>query len=121
MTHNGATYVSYKSRTKFKKLATWMMYQRRMYSKGKLSQERIDVLESLGFQWVQHNQQDCWMEMYDRLVAYKTKHGTLRVPFRLKDDPKLGWWVSCQRFKCEDPDQIKLLNDIGFVWKKQKK
>lgn len=118
MTHNRSMSVPRRS-AKFKKLANWIRFQRRRYSMVKLSEEKIEILESLDFQWrlVQPN---AWIEMYDRLVAYKTKHGTTRVLQYWKADPKLGLWVHNQRHRCKDPDRIKLLNDIDFIWKVQK-
>ena len=70
-----------------------------------------------------------WDAMYERLVAFKEKHGHCLVPNRCKEDPKLGAWVSTQRRqrkafleeKFESTilsfNRIERLNAIGFVWK----
>jgi hypothetical protein len=58
-----------------------------------------------------------WMEMYNRLLAYKEEHGNARVPKRYDEDPKLGIWVLTQLRRCKDKDRIDLLKKIGFEWK----
>ena len=52
--------------------------------------------------------------MYQRLLMYKKKHGTICVPYNYKAGPKLGKWVIEQCYDCEDKNRIDLLNDIGF-------
>jgi hypothetical protein len=93
-----------------------------MYSRGKLPQERIDLLESIGFEWRlrPYFVRVPWMEMYQRLVAYKKKHNNTRVPCRYGEDSQLGFWVTQQRRFCKDKDRIELLNDIGFEWNPQR-
>ena len=70
--------------------------------------------------------QDGWMHFYNKLVAYKAKHGSVEVPQRYKDDPALGSWCKNQReyYKnfCNNKtssltqERIDLLNEIGFAW-----
>jgi len=57
-----------------------------------------------------------WRVVYQRLLTYKKKYGTTRVPKRFKADPQLGIWVQTQRHSCKKKDRIDLLNDIGFIW-----
>jgi Helicase associated domain len=66
-----------------------------------------------------------WENMYDRLVAYKEKHGHCLVPNRYKDDVKLGSWVSTQRRQRKAlragrfdarASRIERLDAIGFAW-----
>ena len=59
-------------------LANWVMNQHVAYSKCKLSQEWIDLLESIGFvSWDPIGHQ--WMETYQRLITYEKKYGTTHV------------------------------------------
>ena len=60
--------------------------------------------------------------MYDKLKEYKEKNGDCLVPI---SEGKLGKWVSVQRNRYKGPsgrskqltaEQVRLLNDIGFVW-----
>jgi len=59
-----------------------------------------------------------WMEMYQRLVAYKKEHKDTNVPQHFIEDPKLGVWVNNQRTayrkKNMTDERKRLLNYIGF-------
>ena len=92
-------------------LANWVKRQRETCQK----KDRIDLLNDIGFEWRLREQND-WMEMYERLVAFKKKEKDTRVSFNFKADPKLSNWVRTQRSRCTRSDRIDLLNDIGFVW-----
>jgi hypothetical protein len=101
------------------KLGNWVMKQRKLYKHNKeLSQERINSLESVGFIWNPLDAQ--WMEMYQKLVAYKKNHMSTNVSRGFKEDPKLGMWVFTQR-NCYNQkdiyiDRVNLLESIGFIW-----
>ena len=82
-----------------KKLANWVKRQRTEYSKGTLSKERVELLNSIGLAWdggisVMH-----WNEMYDQLKAYFAQHGDSDVPSRWKVNKPLASWVNNQREK----------------------
>jgi len=72
-------------------------------------------LNSIGFLWSVKEHHD-WMEMYERLLSYKTKYDTTHVPRYCKKDPLLGRWVDTQRQSCIDGDRIDLLNGVDFDW-----
>jgi Helicase associated domain len=73
-----------------------------------------------------------WESMFEKLKAYKQKHGNCLVPNRYKEDRSLGSWVSTQRryFKLMNSSEsirdsrnshlneirFAKLRDIGFVW-----
>merc|ERR1712194_232787 len=76
------------------KLAKWINHQRTSFKNKELSVERINYLESIGFVWKVHV---IWIEMYERLVAYKHCHQSTVVPQRYVKDPSLGRWVTKQR------------------------
>ena len=90
-------------------LGNWVNKQRTCCKK----KDRIDLLNDIGFVWKASTD---WEIMYERLLTYKEKHGTNRVPRGYKADPKLGIWVKAQRQFCKEKDRVDLLNDIGFVW-----
>jgi len=112
--HDGSTSVPYQS-IEYHRLARWVINLRSQYQQGKVSDERIALLESVGFQWqlVDKNQ---WIQMYQRLLTYKKKHGTTRIPQSVEADPQLLKWVVSQRQSCKNKDRINLLNDIDFEW-----
>jgi succinate dehydrogenase flavin-adding protein (antitoxin of CptAB toxin-antitoxin module) len=104
------------------KLSNWVHTQRHCCK----DKDRVELLNKIGFDWKVREKGPGWMGMYKRLVAYKQKHNTTRVPYAYKEDPKLANWVSRQRqaFKVKDgkvknrkvQDRIDLLNEIGFEW-----
>jgi len=112
--HDGSTSVPrYKEN---ERLGGWVYKQRFQYSRGELLNERIALLESIGFQW-QLVDKIQWMKMYQRLEAYRMKYKDTLVPFHYKADPQLENWVIRQRYHCKEKDRIDLLNNIGFEWK----
>ena len=99
-------------------LATWVNNLRNR--NNKLTAERKDQLNSIDFVCDPHDVQ--WLEMYDRLVQYKTEHKTTCVPNSYPEDPKLGRWVGKQRTHYKKnsssltTERKHQLNLIGFVW-----
>jgi len=98
----------------YRALAIWVKDQRYRYSKGKIQQEKIDALKSIGFEWDPGKEE--WMKNYNRLVVYKQTYGTTRVPQEWKKDPQLARWVKNQQQRCNMEYRIDLLNEIDFVW-----
>lgn len=73
------------------------------------------------------NRQDLlalWKKRYSELLAYRQQHGHVNVPQRYEANPELGRWVKDQRaFRRNNKlnsERIKLLDDLGFVWKIKK-
>mmetsp|Transcript_58888 Transcript_58888/g.65878 ORF Transcript_58888/g.65878 Transcript_58888/m.65878 type:complete len:167 (+) Transcript_58888:102-602(+) len=89
-------------------LGCWTSKQRVTYKDKKLSTERINRLNGIGFVWKVRTQVP--------LVAYKEKYGTTAVPLINYEDPSLGRWVQKQRQRCKIEDRIQLLQEINFVW-----
>ena len=109
-------------------LADWVMTQYTNYHPDKrtfrVTEERIQRLESLGFVWDILDAQ--WEVMYERLVAYKKQYHSTSVPREYELDPPLGRWVQKQRKNYNNPDKqnarftkerIQRLDAIGFVWR----
>ena len=97
------------------KLYKWAAEQRRAKVKGKISDERISLLNKIGFLWDLHDED--WRSMYNLLVQYYRENGNTNVPGR---HPTLGKWVNRNRMarkngKLSD-ERIKLLDDIDFIW-----
>lgn len=111
-------------------LGGFIRRQRVLRDKGKLSKEKIDLLDKIGMVWkVQKNIdviKDCWMEKYLLAKKYYEKHGNLLIPAKYAEyynskECFLGWWIREQRKNYEDAilstDKINLLNEIEMVWK----
>jgi hypothetical protein len=100
------------------KFGIWVSNQRKYYKNKTLSVERINRLESIGF--VSDPSDKKWMEMYNRLVAFKKQHKSTKVPRRYMEDPQLGSWVYWQRHRYMEnkltEKRMELLNSIDFAW-----
>ncbi len=102
-------------------LATWVGTQRRQYLNNKLENDRIKCLEDIGFMWALKEEfERRWVEMFEALIEYKKAHGDCKVPYEWAENEQLVRWLSLQRQNYKNgklnKDQIKRLEDIGFVW-----
>ena len=104
-----------------KKLAPWIIAQRRYYEKGKLSCEQIERLSAIGMVWTF---EDPWENGFAHAKEYYAKHGDLLVKgdYASDDGYALGVWIANQRFvykgntsKKLTDEQKKRLDEIGFV------
>jgi hypothetical protein len=119
------------------KLGTWVHNQRSHYGnvqtgkKGqKITQERIEKLDSIGFFWgmkYSTGTERSFKDYISELQKYKATMGT----FNVHPNHELGKWITRLRaeyklFKKGQPalitlDQIQELKKIGFRWKRQTK
>jgi len=121
-------------------LASWVNTNRTKYKNGKLSKERIESLQGIGFSWaggVSRGRRSAnegestarggatssvsWDERFQQLSEYKDQNGHCRVPAKkYEPNPQLGLWVDRQRqlFKKNklSPEQKERLDGIGFIW-----
>ena len=97
------------------KLDSWVLKQRQDYKNGRLSKDRTNKLEQLGFVWNYREAQ--WEKMYQELASFKREHGHCNVP---KETSKLGRWVGVQRIAYKrnrlSKDRIERLNKLGLAW-----
>lgn len=103
-------------------LGRWLDRQRER--KGKLSQDRIDRLNTLGMVW---DKTDSWEVRYTLAKQYFEEHGNLNVPPKyIADGVWLNKWLNEQKHiylgkrkgKSLTADQISRLNAIGMRWGK---
>lgn len=99
------------------RLGMWVSTQRASYKKGLLQNDRLQLLNELGFHWDPFADQ--WHENFEKLKQYKALKGHCRVPLHHPEDPILGGWVVSQRYllkKNKLPlDRITLLKSLGFI------
>jgi hypothetical protein len=102
-------------------LSLWLQMQRNVFKIKQMHPARFKRLQSLGFKW-KIRDGPTWMESFQKLVAFKKKHGHPDVPKRCAEDPHLGLWVRHNRaiynhkryqFRKE---RIDCLESIGFNW-----
>ncbi|OEU08115.1 hypothetical protein FRACYDRAFT_196883, partial [Fragilariopsis cylindrus CCMP1102] len=109
------------------KLGRWVYSQRQNYKNDDILPNRLALLNSIYFKLegaAAARDQMTWMNMYQKIVAYKKMHKNNTVPFHYQEDPKLGHWVSQQRKKYKNeellPERVDLLKTIGFEWDGEK-
>jgi superfamily II DNA or RNA helicase len=96
-------------------LGSWVSNQRQI--KNQLTQDQIDRLESVGFNWNVFDEQ--WEGSFAVLQEFHKQEGHCNVPVRHKQNGiNLGLWVSVQRRnKARLPkDRISRLESLGFSW-----
>jgi predicted helicase len=97
-------------------LGRWVSKQRG--KKDKLTPERIQRIDALGFAWEPHAEQ--WEQGMKELSTYKEGHGDclLAAKYITGSGYKLGVWVSTQRSKKDKltPEQVQRLEELGFIW-----
>ena len=109
-------------------LGIWVVNQR--FNVRDMPQERITVLDALGFIW-NHNRKDrkddAWNLQFEALMEYKRENGHCNVPTTRASATKLGKWVGKQREEYKKWDKKKKqsqlsqyrfdkLNEAGFQW-----
>ena len=123
------------SNKEYLKLGRWVAIQRALYKNDKLEEERIDMLERIGFMGALKEEKtnvceivevrdvskkNIWQEMYSKLVIHKNQYGDCNVRINCMEDLELINWVKVQRAKLQKEDlsetQIKKLNDINFSY-----
>lgn len=81
--------------SKDKALGTWVVAQRAKRKKNELSQDRIDLLEDIEFNW--NPKVKVFDEFCKKLIAFKQKYGHTNVPMNSKDFPKFAKWTNKYR------------------------
>ena len=99
-------------------LSFWVSNQRQRNRLQKLSSDRVQRLNEIGFVW---NAFDAaWEEFCKELLRYKREHGDCNVPRSSHEYRDLGNWVHVQRRSRKDgklsAEQIRRLDEQGFVW-----
>lgn len=96
-------------------LGKWVAWQRHARKKGRLTQDRIDMLNSIGFPWSCRRR---WEDFFQELCQFKRENGHTNVPRRTL--PKLCSWVHTQRLNWKrgilSQERFGQLDSIGFRW-----
>jgi hypothetical protein len=111
-------------------LAQWVKrqrYQLKLKCEGRhttLTKEREATLDQMGFVWDLHS--TAWMERWNELVSFHSKHGHSNVPTKYPENRQLSIWVKCQRRQHKlylaghrsnmSPGRISKMDSVDFVW-----
>ena len=101
-------------------LGIWVFRQRIFKKAEKLSDERRQKMDSIGFAWIKRG---TWNQMFQQMFEYQLKHGHCDV--QTSEDPKLARWAiwqrSCRRKNKLTAEKIRRLDEIAFPWEVQAK
>ena len=98
-------------------LNNWIAAQRKAYKNGKLTGERIDLLNCIGMVWNQNDSK--WDNGYRYALSYCKRGGGLPIPqtFITPDGYPLGEWVRSQKRRYRsgrlESDKVRKLAEIG--------
>jgi hypothetical protein len=106
-------------------LGHWVQEQRQAKKSQRLIKERLEKLNSIGFDWGKRNQEN-WDASFDELLSYFQTHGDFNVLQCYPRNPLLARWVSEQRNEYDlkrrgeqtslTPMREAKLDAIGFTW-----
>lgn len=102
------------------KLGVWLQNQRTKYRAGKLSDDRIEKLESIGMIWAMEDQR--WENGVMHAKTYFEEFGDLAVPqkYVAPDGYNLGTWLGTVRKNYRNgklsTEKIEQLEALGVVW-----
>jgi hypothetical protein len=115
-----------------KQLGMWLSTQRQAYKgkgSGRMTDERIKVLESLGVEWIVFSPfAPRWDEYFKYMKTFKAKHGHINVPRRQPAYRDLGEWLESQRRGYQrfnalgvvkgglSYNHVEMLESIGIDW-----
>ena len=115
-------------------LGGWLVSQRQMYKKSKLSKKREKLLEKIGMHFETRDNDEVWNQMYMLAELYFKEYGNLEIPSKFKtlngtDEDEngynLGVWLVRQRQMYKkgklSPERKELLNQIGMIWEIRKR
>lgn len=112
------------TQNKFRELYSWIRDQRLKFKQGKLSSEKIELLNSINFKW-EAEVRDEWQIQYNSLLQYKAKHGHCNVPANSKEYPELSNWVRKIRrmysLNFLEANKVVALEELGFNWQRNHK
>jgi hypothetical protein len=105
-----------------KTLGNWVSRQRQLNRQNKLAKDKIEKLESIGFQWGElkgNSELAVWMKSFSKLKTFYNKHGH-SSPKKSYGDKQLISWVQQQRHKKRNgklkSKYFDLLEGIKFDW-----
>ena len=95
-----------KSREKYKDIAirSWMEKNQQLYKNGKLSKDKINLLQKLPipFPFITIQNRDIWNENYEAVKEYVKVHGELPKNIKIYKGKQVAKWCHVQRHKAKN-------------------
>jgi hypothetical protein len=102
-------------------LGAWITMLRRLYQRGELSQEEIDKMNEIQFEWVSSRKCGSSFMMRYREVLEKIQSASEEVGMMVERDEDLKKWIYAQRCAFENgklsESRVKYMEDLGVDWK----
>jgi len=106
------------------KLGQWQTDQRQFYKKGKISKDRIQKLQDVGFKWFKYEEllDEKFKKGLHETIRYKEYFGSPNAPqgYKTPEGYALGsWQMNLRKYYKKgklSPYRIKRLEEIGFKW-----
>ena len=76
----------------YKELNTWVRHQRYLYNANKLRNNRVELLDSIGFAWTAESAR--WDRLYDECISFYKEHDHIDIPIA---NTELYHWTKQQR------------------------
>ena len=110
-------------------LGKWITYQRQAYKNGRLTEERLELLQEIGMRFDIRNNSEEWNKKYELAKVYYKHYGNLEIPQNFKTlngyernekGIMLGEWITYQRQAYKNgrltEKRLELLQEIGMRW-----
>jgi superfamily II DNA or RNA helicase len=129
------TFLIPKTDTEYNYLKSWILYQKKLFKQGKLSNDKISKLHAIGFTFkenyrgksikslntpktIKNDTSQSWLTKFELLKKYHTEFNTFLIPSTTKELLSLKSWLQYQKklFKQNSIEQYKIekLNSIGY-------
>ncbi len=110
-------------------LGVWLNKQKNFYNKGKLTEEKIKLLETIGLKWTREERKQIreneknkkWLLLYKAVINYYKEHGNLVIPNNYlvtvdHEEILLKSWYKKQKSMLKQkelsPEKEKLINGL---------
>ncbi len=104
------------------KLGTWLHHQRKLYKNGKLSEEKINLLNEIGMNWKENSRIFYnWINSYNKVFKYYKKYHNYNFSYDYvtEDGFKIGEWVHLNRLAYKNNNllhsKVELLKKINVI------
>ena len=96
----------------------WVILQRELYNKGKLSDDKIERLNAVGMDWLSPVER-AWENTYQKVCAYVRETHSPRIPVTYKNEngDMIGLWLKRQLDKKDrlTSEQLRKLEALGIA------